>query len=133
MADLDYAFLADFARVEPTGTLTAMSASWTHLWVPALPSVHRLSVAGRVRAGVDDGPIPMRIEIFLPSGDIVLGTDFAVEAGPDAKPYADNRIGLLFAIETIVPIIEEGKFRVSIRLDGEVARDLYFEAGQKAG
>lgn len=132
MAELDYAFLADFARVEPNGTLTAVGASWTHLWVTQLPSVHRMAIAGRVRAAVSEGRIPVRVEIIDPEGSTIVSTDFGLEAGEGSLPYDGDRLGHLFAIETVIPIVSHGKFKVSVILSGDRVRDLFFEVGEKA-
>lgn len=55
MADLDYAFLADYAKVE-RGLLTCVGGSYTHLFVQKLPATHMLYVAGRIRADLDEHP-----------------------------------------------------------------------------
>ena len=47
MAELDYAFVAEYARVDPTGTLTAVGASPMRLGVAALPGTLLVYVAGR--------------------------------------------------------------------------------------
>lgn len=133
MTELDYAFVADYARVEPNGTLTAIGASWTHLWVSEMPTVHRLSVAGRVRATAAESSVPMRIEVLGPDGEVVVGTDFELQVGEGVTPYRDNRIGLLFAIEAVLPILDVGRFQVRVLVTGECVRDLYFEVGRKVG
>jgi len=47
--ELDYAYLAEFAKVE-NNSLTAVGASYTHVEADRLPVIHTVYVAGRVRA-----------------------------------------------------------------------------------
>jgi hypothetical protein len=63
MAELDYAFIAEFAKVEG-GKLTAIGASYMQITPPAFPVAHYLSVAGRIRAPEDTetGAIPTRTD-----------------------------------------------------------------------
>jgi len=47
MAELDYAFIAEFAKFE-NGKLTAVGASYIDVRPPVLPAPHTLSVAGEL-------------------------------------------------------------------------------------
>ena len=53
MAELDYAFLADYATISE-GRLTAVGASFTHVFVPQLPVEISFAVAGRLRVREDE-------------------------------------------------------------------------------
>src|SRR5699024_3870914 len=78
MAELDYAFLADYAVVE-NGRLTAVGASFTHLQVPSLPFQKSLSAALRVRVPAAASTFDLKIELRAPENAWVLGADLPVD------------------------------------------------------
>lgn len=126
MADLDYAFLADYATVE-SGKLTVVGASYTHVKVVAFPAMHSVAVAGRVRVPEDVRVCPMGIRFESPGDDgLTIDTELVLQAG-DAVPYR-GRIGIVFAATFIVPIDREGLYWVDLNLDGKSVRRLAFEA-----
>jgi len=127
MAELDYAFIADFARVEPNGTLTALGASWTHVAVRNVPIPLRLAVAGRMRLQESEQSVPMRIEIENSSGELVVGTDFDLSVPTGAFAYRHGRVGVLFAVNAVMPITEPGLVHVGVYANEVKLRDLYFE------
>jgi hypothetical protein len=131
VAELDYAFLADYAKVERSGTLTAIGASFTHVAATTLPTTHLMAVAGRVRSSIDAGTVGLTITITPPDTDRFTVT-FGVELGPapDARPYGEGRVGLLFAITTGVPLQSEGVYKVGLELEGSLARTLMFEVSK---
>lgn len=129
MAELDYAFLANYARVDPGGTLTAVGASFTHVQAGSVPTQHLLSVAGRIRSHIDAGPVPLRVTLTTPGDEIRLTFDAELQASEGARPYAGGRIGLLFAVTLAIPLPRVGLYEVTLRLDGaeEAARRLMFD------
>lgn len=127
MADLDYAFIADFAKVESNGTLTAVGASWTHLRARSIPSSHRMAVAGRVRARVDEGPVTIRIDLAGPEGSFRLAADAPLQPVLGVQSYGDGYIGLLFALDVQVPLPKHGLYTIMISVNGEESRRLAFD------
>lgn len=125
MAELDYAFVAEYAKVEQGGSLTSVGASYTHLTVPSLPVQHLLCVAGRIRAGVDELP-EIGVEIQSPGGNFKLGINMVTTDVSGYRPY-DGKIGLLFAANTFIPILVAGLYEVHIAVDGSLARRLAFD------
>lgn len=127
MAELDYAFLADFAKVEPNGTLTAVGASWTHLVSPELPAAHRMAVAGRIRAEIDEGAVGLRIDVHGPDGVFKLAAGSELVPGVASRPYGAGLVGLLFALDLQIPLPIAGMYTIYIEINGEQARRLAFE------
>lgn len=130
MAELDYLFLADFAKVEPSGTLTVVGASWTVLRVQSFPAMHMLGIAGRVRLHAGDAPAPGRLLIEGPDESVSLNLEITIEADQNARVYGDNRVGSLFAVNLPVPIVKAGLHWVRLELEGQTVRSLAFEAVQ---
>ncbi|MBZ5735637.1 hypothetical protein K8Z61_14170 [Nocardioides sp. TRM66260-LWL] len=127
MAEIDYAFLADYAKVNPTGSLTAVGASWHFLQVPALPTKHRLSIAGRVRGKVGDEAVAIEFRIQGPNDGFTISLGGELMAPPNAG-YGDGKVGLLFAVDIDVPLPTTGLYQVTVVLpDADVRRRLAFE------
>lgn len=55
VAELDYAFIAEFAKVE-SGKLTVVGASYTEISARSFPTQHFFSCAGRVRMALGEPP-----------------------------------------------------------------------------
>jgi len=118
-AELDYAYLARWARVNTDGTLTAIDASFVTTRAPG--GVLQLAVAGRVR--FTGAPYQCKADIAITIGGLTvsLGMDLSAE---DAPSYAGDRRHVLFALTTQIPVPELGDCHVTISLDGEMAREL---------
>jgi len=125
MAELDFAFLADYAAIQ-NGKLTAVGASFTHVRAATLPAMQTLSVAGRVRAREDTPPIALGVAVTGPGGSYELELASVLRRQPDMLAY-DGKVGLLFAVTMNLPLLTEGLYVVRIRLDGEDVRRLAFE------
>lgn len=124
--ELDYAFLAEHAQVA-SGKLNVMGASYTHLVVDSLPSIHTIAVAGRVRTPKDAGPVEMSIVFTSPPGDTQYSIEGSteLEQSSDMRPYGD-RVGLLFASTLQALLPAEGLYEVRVCIAGVEARRLAF-------
>lgn len=138
MAEIDYAFLADFAKVEPHGVLTVVGASWTFIEAPQFPIGWRLAVACRVRGTVSEGPVPFVVTFNGPVGAdqrVSISTEGALVVGDHVRPYGpdSDRVGHLLAMDLQVPLPEPGLYEVIVELpeSGE-RRRIAFEAMQIA-
>lgn len=124
MADLDYAYLADYAAVE-NGRLTAVGASFTYVLASALPGNRPIAVAGRVRVPENSEGFDLNVEFAGPGGAWRFDVDAHVMV-EEVIPY-DGKRGALFAVQTNLPLTEPGLYTVKVALDGEVVRVLKFE------
>ena len=123
MAELDYAYLADFASIEG-GRLTAVGASFTHMMVSALPSQASFAVAGRVRAPEGTPGFDLRLVITGPEQAWGLSLSGYIEAN-DSLPY-DGKIGMLFAARLNVALTTRGVHAVEVHVNDEHVRTLKF-------
>lgn len=129
MANLDYAFLADYARVEPNGTLTSIGASFTYVNAQSLPTNHRMAVAGRVRARIEERDIQLGVELVGPNESYVLRAGAELNPGDNVRPYGEERfVGHLFALDVQVPLPSAGVYLINLSLAGEHVRTLAFDA-----
>jgi hypothetical protein len=124
MAELDYAFLAEFAKVE-RGLLNCFGASYTHVYIPKMPATHTLHVAGRIRADVDELP-NLSITAISPTKQYEITFGMVPSGLKEVRAY-NGKVEILFAVSGPIPIVESGLYRVVIDLDGKRARELVFE------
>lgn len=126
MAELDYAYLADFVSLQD-GKLTAVGASFTFAAVPSVPLQMMLGVGGRVRAETVEGPVPIEIKVTPPDDSFEMVFSGDLQAGPNARPYSGGLVGLLFAINMQIPVESPGLYTADIAVQGTHARRLAFE------
>lgn len=126
-AELDYAFLAEYAKTE-RGTITAIGASFTEVKADSFPGVVDIAVAGRVRRTEDSEAPELSISISAPSdaGDPQIEFDFKLENEDDAVRY-DGKVASVFVFRGPIYIAEPGLYECNIGIDGRQARRLAFE------
>ena len=121
-AELDYAFLAQWARINNDGTLTAIDASFLRV-IAALGTLFPLAVAGRVRFTGEPHAAELMIE--FDGGGATMSYSATITADENTS-YGDGRRHALFALTTQIPVVTEGDYRVNLRLDGDLVRELLF-------
>jgi len=114
MAELDYAFLADFSQIQD-GKLTVVGGSYTHVKRPIFPADHLLCVAGRVRVPEPGDGVGISITVAAPEESYRLGVAGQLLAEPNTPRY-DGKIGLLFSVSTMIPVPIAGLYEVFIAL-----------------
>lgn len=124
MAELDYAFLADYAVVE-NGRLTAVGASFTHVKVPDLPFQKALCAAMRVRVPADESSFHLKVELRAPERAWVIGANVPVDASA-AEPY-DGKRGIIVAAQIDAMLTRVGLYEVEIFIDDQSVRLLKFD------
>lgn len=125
MAELDYAFLAEYAKVSE-GLLTSVGASYTFVRATQLPLQYTLVVAGRVRTTIEHRP---RLGFAFESPGAQYNIRVEAEMGTeDARPYGpEGTVGILFVASAPIVLTDFGLYVVTLELDGEHARTLRFE------
>jgi hypothetical protein len=124
MAELDYAFVADYAKVE-LGKLTAVGASYIEVRPPAFPAPHFLSIAGRIRAPEDTEAIGLTIRINPPGNLNVVIDGSIVTTGPETVRY-DGKLAVLFTASASIMLTAEGLCEIFIDVDKVQQRRLAF-------
>jgi hypothetical protein len=125
VAELDYAFLAEYAQITD-GNLTAVNASFINVKT-SVPSMFSLAVAGRVRAPADADEVGLTITFAAPGGSGPNIT-WQLNLPTEGNPVYDNKVGILFTVRAAVPIPTHGLYVFTIELDGQEVRTLAFEA-----
>ncbi|SDQ85835.1 hypothetical protein [Quadrisphaera sp. DSM 44207] len=125
MAELDYAVLADFARVDGDGTLTVVGAHRAVVLAPALPAQQVLSVAGRVWMGRREPAAQLSLGAMTPDGDIPVVAEWLLEPGPE-QLEGTGRSSASFAVTVVAPLPVPGGYGLVLSVNGDVARTLPF-------
>jgi hypothetical protein len=125
MADLDYAFLADYAQIEGD-KLSVIGGSFTHVSVDSTDGLFILSVAGRVRMSVGEQAAHLEVRLRGGDGAFEVGSSQELAVGPTAKPYGDDKVGILFVSGIAVPALL-GLYEVFLTLNGVQVRRLAFD------
>lgn len=116
MAELDYAFLADYAAVQD-GKLTAVGASFTEMRVPALQGETLLSIAGRIRCLAAEETLEVAVRVVAPDDTYRLEANMHISDLDGYPTYAEKR-GVLFALQMRVPLITTGLYVIEVDIDG---------------
>lgn len=126
-AELDYAFLAEFAKTEK-GTLSVIGASFTQVVSHSYPGMMELSVAGRIRR-LEEDPAPLVSIRLYADGDEtdLVSTERLLEDEEDAVHYA-GKVASIFVLRGPLFLEKPGLYRCDISINGEVVRTLAFEA-----
>lgn len=125
-AEIDYAYLAAWARVNGDGTLTAVDASFLKAAAP-LGSAVGFAVAARVRFTGGHTVATVKIAVRPPGQQPSMEYVASLDA-TGAEEYADGRRHMLLALNTAVAVPEYGNVTVDIYLDDDLCRTLVFEA-----
>jgi len=125
MAELDYAYLADYAAVE-NGRLTAVGASYTHARVSNLDGAWLTAIAGRVRTKVGAAAVALKITIGPEDQSFRMIWENELLPDPDARPYGEGTVGVLFAALISVPLLTAGRYVCEVQLDDVPVRVLVF-------
>lgn len=126
--ELDYAFLAQFAKVE-ADLLTAVGASFTRV-ASDVPSRLSLSIAARFRSSKTADDFSVEARVTSPEDEYDLGVDFMLSPSEAKNPYGpDDRVGLLVALNLDIPLVSYGLYTVHISIEEEEVRSLTFCLG----
>lgn len=125
MAELDYAFLADYATIQE-GRLTSVGASFTHVFVPQLPTGLDFAVAGRIRVREGEEPPELELRFSAERSNVNMAVNGVIQPSPNTLPY-DGKIGILFTLKAGVQIAYEELVVVEVFVNGEFERRLAFQ------
>lgn len=121
--ELDYALLAEWARVNASGSLTVIDGSFLRVSAP-LGTLFPIAVAGRIRFLHAPYEANVRVQFEMPEGPTLSFETLAT--AEEETSYGEGRRHVLFALNTQLPVLAPGSYRVGIFLNEDLARELYF-------
>ena len=121
MATLDFAFLAEFAKVEATATITAVGAGIRGIAVLGDTGGEVLVyVAGGVDRDRGEGQASLTVTVEPPGKEYKLDQTAGMEPAPATGDYATT----VFALGLNIPVISFGRYEIGLLLNDEQAGKL---------
>jgi hypothetical protein len=125
VATLDYALLAEYARVDAAGLLTVVGGSFDRVQAGNSTAAQQLFVALRVLLDESEQPSDFEITVRPPSGQFSIG--ISGQAAPNAAAVpVDGTVAVVITVGVLVPLPEVGRYVVSVTLAGREQRELGF-------
>lgn len=126
MAKLDYALLADYARVDAAGLLTVVGGSFDRVTSPNEVATHQVHVVLRVfLEEADEEPVPIDVRVVAPDQQYEIGLSTTAQRNPAAKPI-DGLTTATLTVGLLAPLPTSGRYIVRILLAGEPVKELPF-------
>lgn len=125
MASLDYALLAEYARVDPSGLITIVGGSFDRVQASGPNVGQQLFVAMRVLLDEGEDGAALEVRVSAPNGEYELGMSAAAQRNPDAQPV-DGRVNIMMAMGVLAPLPSSGRYSVKVVLNGQPVRELPF-------
>jgi len=125
LARLDYALLAEFARVDHGGLLTVVGGGFTQVNVTSLPAQRQLYVAMRLLLAANEDGAEVTFTVRPPDGRYKINLAGAVERPVNASAIK-GEIGVMLATGVGVPLPVDGRYEVQITVNGESSSQLPF-------
>lgn len=123
--ELDYAFPAQWARVNADGTLTAVDASFLRVTAPlGMPMSFAVAARLRFRGGLT--ACDFRVEVRPPQG-AALTFDGRIDATGAPQYGEEQRRHMLVALNSGMVVQEYGAVTIELFLDDRSVRTLMFE------
>lgn len=123
--ELDYAFLAQWARANDDGTLTAIDASFLRITAPiGAPAQFAVATRLRFKGGLTE--CALQIDVEAP-GTPHLTFGAQIDAGSAPAYGPDNRRHVIAVLNTGLQVQNHGTVTVRLSLDERPARTLLFE------
>jgi len=133
VASLDFAFLAESARVDAGNTLSGLGIGFTHAYVARLPMAINVTVAGLAwMTEEDQGSTQLSLTLVGAEETYEASLDATLTVHPVERPL-EGRFAATFDIPVTVAVPVAGIYRVTIRLDGTIAKTLAFEVLKDEG
>jgi hypothetical protein len=116
MAKLDFAFMAEFAKIEVNATITAVGAGIRGVGVaPRMSGSIGISLAGAVDRERGEGAATLAVVIEPPNHAYSIGPTSRLEPAPAQGDFATT----VFAVRLEFPFVGHGKYEVKISINDE--------------
>ena len=128
MAELEFAILAEYARLEPgSGLLTLAGGGFDRVTAPTLPVVLQVAYAVRVSLGAQDElGADLVVVVESPHEEPILRVVGHFDK-PDNPVIVDGKIGVTTVAPLVMLLQAAGTYRVRLLVDGTEERARAFE------
>lgn len=125
MATLDYALLAEYARIDPAGLVTIVGGSFDRVQATRTSGAQQTYVVMRVLLDESEEAASFEVSIEPPGKNYTLQVAGTAARNPAAVPV-DGRVSVTLAIGLMVPIVAAGRYVARVSLEGKPVQDLPF-------
>ena len=128
MPELDFAFLADFARAKGN-SIDALSIGVDLVMAEGLPSAVSLAIALRLHFARAECDVLHRLEAIAQGPDGQRRAELSLDImprWPTIDPPSD-RVGVQAVIPLSLELFDAGRHSVDLALDGRAVKDIAFE------
>lgn len=125
MATLDYALLAEYARIDPAGLVTIVGGSFDRVQATSTNGAQQTYVVLRVLLAESEEAVSFEVSVEPPNKAYALQIAGTAERNPAAVPV-DGRVGVTLTIGLMVPIVAAGRYVARVSLEGQPVQDLPF-------
>lgn len=124
MASLDYALLAEYARIDQAGLLTVVGGGFDRINASG-PTVHQLFVVVRVLLPEGETNVPFDVQVHTPESESAVTIAGLAARAPGAEPI-DGVTNFTAALGMGLMLPAAGRYTVQVTLNGKVVRELPF-------
>ena len=114
MASIEFAFAAEFAKVELNGTLTSVGAGVRGLALDRDQPQFGIFIAGCVNREQSESAAEITVTIDSPDGHFSITQSMNMEA---IEPGASDFATTVFAVRQEIPVSGEGKYVIRLDVD----------------
>lgn len=125
LATLDYALLAEFARIDAAGLLTVVGASFDRVQAPGPGAGQQMAVVLRVLLDEGESSADFQVNIEPPNVQFTMSFTGTAERNDQAVPV-DGHIAVSLALGVTVPLPAAGRYVVAVSLGETVVKTLPF-------
>lgn len=125
MATLDYALLAEYARIDPAGLVTIVGGSFDRVQVTSTSGGQQTYVVMRVLLDESEETASFEVSVEPPNKAYALRLAGTAARNPAAAPV-DGLVGVTVTIGLMVPIVAAGRYVARVSLAGRPVQDLPF-------
>jgi hypothetical protein len=125
VASLDYALLAEYAKIDPAGLTTIVGGGFDRVHGVGPGGVQQVFLAMRIVLDEHETDVPFEIKVQSPGHEYEVGVTGATSRAPDTQPF-EGKVNFNAVFGLAVPIRMAGRYMTQILLAGEVVRDLPF-------
>ncbi len=122
VATLDYALLAEYARIDPAGLVTIVGGSFDRVQTTSTSGVQQTYVVMRVLLDESEEAASFEVSVEPPNMAYAMQLAGTAVRNPAAVPV-DGRIGVTLTIGLMVPIVVAGRYVVRVSLEGQPVKE----------
>lgn len=125
MATLDYALLAEYARIDPNGLVTVVGGSFDRVRAPGSGAVQSSYLVIRLLLDDDEQSVSFTVRLDPPDGEYSVQVEGSVEKNELARPVA-GKVSITGVVVLPVQVTTAGLYVIRLTLQDGQEREIPF-------